>query len=116
MVCLVAALLAPALPLARAGAQDTTFRGITLGGNYDPLHDKYGVVVLPITGAFGDSIRAIVQRDLDYSDRFNVIPMDTADPAALRSANGSGLNYPIFARLAAAAVVQITPVAAGLHV
>jgi TolB protein len=112
-VCIVVAVLAP---VSRALAQDTTFRGITLGGNYDPLHDKFGVVVLPVTGAFGDSVRTIVQRDLDYSDRFTVITVDSADPAAFRAANGGGLNYPIFARLAAAAVVQITPVATGLHV
>ena len=111
--CIVAMLFAPTM---HAVAQDTTFRGITLGGNYDPLHDKFGVVVLPITGAFGDSVRTIIQRDLDFSDRFNVIPFDASDASALRGANGAGLNYPVFARLSAAAVVQITPVATGLHV
>ncbi len=113
VVCTAVVLLAP---LARASAQDTTFRGITLGGSYDPLHDKVGIVVLPVTGAFGDSVRAIVQRDLDFSDRFTLITMDESDPSALRSANGTGINYPIFARLKASAVVQITPVATGLHI
>jgi len=100
-------------------AQDTTFvRGITLVGNYDPLHDKVGIVVLPIAGAFGDSVRTIIQRDLDFSDRFAVIPVDSADPSALRVQGGvgSGVNYPLFTRLAAAAVVQITPIGTGLHV
>jgi TolB protein len=99
-----------------ASAQDTTYRGITLVGNYDPTRDKYGIVVLPVTGAFGDSIRTIVQRDLDYGDRFTVIPIDSADPSALRGATGAGLNYPLFAKLNAVAAVQIMPVAAGLHV
>src|SRR4051812_44128496 len=82
-------------------AQDTTYRGITLVGNYDPLRDKYGIVLLPVAGAFGDSVRTIVQRDLDFSDRFTVVPVDTSDPAVLRGAGGSGLNYPLFARLSA---------------
>jgi TolB protein len=102
---------------AAANAQDTTFRGITLLGNYNALRDKIGVLVLPITGAFGDSVRAIVQRDLDYSDRFTVVPMEGNDPSAWRApGNAAGLNYPLFASLAAAAVVEITPVGTGLHV
>ncbi|HEY4216941.1 MAG TPA: hypothetical protein VGM67_07380 [Gemmatimonadaceae bacterium] len=100
-----------------AHAQDTTYRGIFLGGTYDPLRDKVGIAVLPVAGAFGDSVRAIVQRDLDFSDRFTVIPIDSADPAALRpGGTGTGLNYPIFARLKVTAVVQITAVPTGLHV
>jgi TolB protein len=113
VVCIATALLAPA---ASALAQDTTFRGITLGGNYDPLHDKIGIVVLAVPGAFGDSVRAIVQRDLDFSDRFTIVTMDDSDPTALRGANGTGLNYQIFSRLRASAVVQITTVGSGLHV
>lgn len=116
-LALVAVALFATVPVG-AGAQDTTFRGITLVGNYDPLHDKVGIAVLPIAGAFGDSVRTIIQRDLDFSDRFTVIPIDSAaDPAALRGQTaGKGINYPLFSRLAASAVVQITPVGAGLHV
>src|SRR5882672_4577760 len=96
-VLMLAALLTPAA----ARAQDTTFRGISLGGTYDP-HGKVGITVLPITGAFGDSVRAIVSRDLDFSDRFTVIAVDSVDPDAFRSAGtGSGLNYSVFTRLAA---------------
>ncbi len=99
-----------------ARAQDTTARGITLVGNYDPLRGKAGIVVLPIAGAFGDSIRTIVSRDLDYSDRFTVIAVDASDPAALRSGGASGgLNYPMFARLGATVVAQLTLVASGVH-
>ena len=100
-----------------ARAQDTTYRGITLVGNYDPTRDKISVVVLPVTGAYGDSVRAIVQRDLDYSDRFNVIAVDSADPSALRGVGPAArLNYQLFARLGASGIVQITPAGAGLHV
>ncbi len=109
-----------------ARAQDTTFRGVTINGNYDPLRDKLGIVVLPIAGAFGDSVRTILQRDLDFSDRFTIIPVDSSNAAAFRAAPGApltpatgsptALNYPLFARLMATAVVQITSIPAGLHV
>jgi len=108
------ALVAIAAPVR---AQDTTYKGITLNAQYNPLRDKVGIAVLPVTGAFGDSIRAIISRDLDYSDRFTVIPVDSTDPSALRAPGaGAGLNYPVFVHMAAAAIVQITPVATGLHV
>jgi TolB protein len=112
-----AAFLATATHAPPARAQDTTYKGITLNGVYDPRRDKVSIVVLPIAGAFGDSVRRIIQRDLDYSDRFSVIAVDSADPNALRAAGaGTGLNYQLFAHLTAAAVVQITPVPTGLHV
>ncbi|MEO7083372.1 MAG: hypothetical protein ABI442_21080 [Gemmatimonadaceae bacterium] len=110
------ALLAAFAPLC-LHAQDTTFRGITISGTYDPLHDKVNVVVLPVVGAFGDSIRAIIQRDLDFSDQVTLIPVDSTDPNSLRGAGaGGGLNYALFQRISAAAVVEITPVATGLHI
>lgn len=100
-----------------ARAQDTTYRGITLVGNYDPTRDKISIVVLPVSGAYGDSVRTIVQRDLDYSDRFNVIAVDSADPSALRGEGPAArLNYSLFARLGASGIVQITPAGNGLHV
>ena len=97
---------------------DTTFKGgISLVVNFDPLRSKIPVVVLPVSGAFGDSVRAIVQRDLDYSDRFVVIPIDSADPATLRAQGaGAGLNYDVFRHLNAAAVVQMTMAGTGVHV
>jgi TolB protein len=97
-------------------AQDTTFRGVMISGAYDPLRDKIGITVLPVTGAYGDSIRTIISRDLDFSDRFTVIAVDSADPNALRPTPGGALNYALFARLNATAVVQITTGGAGLHV
>jgi TolB protein len=99
----------------RAVAQDTTYRGITLVGTYDPTA-KYGVVILPVAGAFGDSIRTIVQRDLDFSDRFTILELGTGDPSVLRGANGSGLNYSLFSKMNAAAAVEIISVGTGLHV
>jgi TolB protein len=110
-------LLAVIAPLILRAQDTTTYRGITISGAYDPLHDKVGVVVLPISGAFGDSVRAIIQRDLDYSDQFTLIPVDSTDPTAFRAAGpGAGLNYPLFQRVSAAVVVEVTIVATGLHV
>jgi TolB protein len=102
--------------LTSAAAQDTTFRGVMISGSYDPLRDKIGITVLPVSGAYGDSIRTIISRDLDFSDRFTVIAVDSADPNALRPAAGGTLNYALFARLNATAVVQITTGGTGLHV
>jgi TolB protein len=73
--------------------------------------------VLPISGAMGDSVRAIIERDLLYSDRFVVTPLDTADASTFRTnTSGAGINYPLFSRLNVVAVVQITTVPTGLHV
>ena len=115
----LAALVSLSVPVAPriARAQDTTFRGITIAGTYDPRRDKAGIVVLPVTGAFGDSIRTIIQRDLDWSDRFNVIPVEQADSAGLRQPGpGKALNYSLFGKLGAVAVAQVTTVPTGLHV
>lgn len=106
---LVALLLAAPLPLV---AQDTTSRGVRIGLSYDP-GSKPGVVVLPVTGVTGDSIAAILARDLDYGDRVNVIALD---PAARGTASRSGgPNWPLLAQLGAAAAVQVTPTPTGLH-
>jgi len=116
-VALVAGLAIDAGTGRAALAQDTTFRGITLVGNYDPTHDKISVAVLPISGAFGDSLRAIVQRDLDFSDRFTILPIEGGDADAARTGGAaSGLNYSIFQRLNAAAVIQMTSMPTGIHV
>jgi TolB protein len=104
---LVALLLAT--PLA---AQDTTSRGVRIGLTYDP-GTKPGVVVLPVIGALGDSIRTIVQRDFDNGDRVNAIALDAN--AANDVARAAGPSWPLLARLGAAAAVQVTPTASGFH-
>ena len=97
-------------------AQDTTHRGVTIGLTYDPA-SRPGIAILPITGSAGDSIRAIIQRDFDYSDRFTIVPLDASDPSTFRGKTpGADLNYPLFARLGAAAIIQATVGDASLHV
>jgi TolB protein len=104
--------LAVAAPMSLL-AQDTTSRGVRIGLSYDP-GSKPGVVVLPVSGAGADSIAAILGRDLDFGDRVNVI---TLDPASAQAAiRGSGPNWALLAKLGAAAAVQATPTATGLHV
>jgi len=60
-----------AVPLA---AQDTTQveQGVRIGVEYSGV--RPGLVVLP--GAGLDSARALVRRDLDYTDRFEMIGGD----------------------------------------
>lgn len=115
-LALACALFCLAAPLA---AQDTT-QGVHLTLRYDP-GVLPGVVVLPVPGANGDSIRAIIQRDLDYGDRVNVIVIPDSMAAAVRGgrdATGTArpIAYGVFKTLGALAVVQATNTGRGLHV
>jgi TolB protein len=114
------ALAAALVPLAaRLDGQDTTARGVRIGLRYDP-GTKPGIAVLPISGTHGDSIRAILERDFDYSDRLSVINLSSSEGYLLTGSSAAGaapsLNYALFARLGAAAVVQATPTRDGIHV
>ena len=105
--------LAALLVAAPLVAQDTTSRGVRIGLTYDP-GTKPGIIVLPVSGARGDSIRAIVQRDLDLGDRVNAIVQDGS--VAQDAARAAGPNWPLLARLGAAAAVALTPTPSGFHV
>ncbi|PYO44148.1 MAG: hypothetical protein DMD33_04685 [Gemmatimonadetes bacterium] len=86
-----------------------------------------GMVVLPGRGAVLDSVRAILARDLDYSDRFELITLPGGDslratavapaprsPAAAPARGGgaaaAGLNYPLYQALGADFAVTLTAV------
>lgn len=107
------ALIATVLPLA-AGAQDrpNAPRGVRIGLSYG-AGVKPGVIVLPVEPLPGDSVRAIVQRDLDFGDRVTVIALDSAALRGLTPAAGRRFNYQLFSRLGAAAIVRIVPIAGG---
>lgn len=98
-------------------AQDST-RGVRIGLRYDPS-TKPGIVVLPVSGSGGDSIRAILERDFDYSDRLAVVTLAAADGYLVTGASPGStvaqINYPLFAKLGAAAILQATPTKDGLH-
>lgn len=103
---------------ANAVAQDST-KGVRVGLRYDPS-TKPGIAVLPISGPHGDSIRTMLERDFDFSDRLAVITLTSSDGELLAGGapgTTASLNYPVFAKLGAAAVLQITPTREGrLHV
>ena len=100
-----------------AGAQDTTtVPGVRLGLNY-AAGTKPGVIVLPVNDDYGDdSLRVIVQRDLDYSDRMNVIMLDAETISGLVPPPGQKINFPLIAKFGAALLVRMTPTTQGLHV
>jgi TolB protein len=81
---LLALPLVGAQPAGRLVAQDTAAidRGVRIGIVYRP-GVRPGLVVLPARSAELDSLRAIVARDLDYSDRFEVITLPGGDSIRL---------------------------------
>jgi TolB protein len=91
-------------------AQDTT-KGVRIGLTYS-AGTKPGVIVLSAKGLGADSVRAIVQRDLDFGDRVEVIALEGGASADVPSAAPS---WPVLARMGAAAAVQVTPTPTGLH-
>src|SRR5437867_8867437 len=103
-------------------AQDTT-RGVRIGLSYDP-GTRPGVLVLRPSGPPGpvpDSIRAIIQRDLDFGDRVTIVTAPDSMLAGITSTTDSlgglkGLDYGVFKALGVLAVVQPTLTPRGLHV
>jgi TolB protein len=85
-------------------AQDTTTKGVRIGLRYD-VGVKPGILVLPINGANGDSIRTMLMRDFDYGDRLTVITLDSANAAALVPASPGAYNYSVIAQMGAQVLV-----------
>ena len=112
LILIGVALVALAPP---ASAQDTTQKGVRIGLQYK-AGTRPGVVVLPVSGSLGDSIRAIIQRDLDYGDRVDVLGREGTQIAqvARQQANGS-INYELWKSLGAVALVQVTPMGTGVR-
>jgi len=96
-----------ALALARAAtAQDTTRTvdgGVRVGIGYNP--GVPALVVVPGSGV--DSVRAIVQRDLDYSDRFKMVTVADPGHGAGSPAPGGPLNYGLYKALGAEFAVEL---------
>ncbi|HEV8510077.1 MAG TPA: hypothetical protein VGQ48_06440 [Gemmatimonadales bacterium] len=114
-----------------AVAQDTSAidRGVRIGIIYRP-GVRPGLVMLPRKGGGLDSVRTIVARDLDYSDRFEVITLPGGDSIRLATSPTSGrsttprrsssgtttgaqaasgsLNYPLYQALGADFALDIT--------
>lgn len=95
-----------------AHAQDSSLTvriGIEYGAGTRP-----GILLLPVNGPLGDSVASILQRDLDYGDRVNVIRVDPS--VDMSDAARGQFNYPLYARLGAHLMVQATVTEAFLHV
>jgi TolB protein len=94
------------VPVTAHAQNPTPPEGVRLGLNY-ALGTKPGVLVLPMTdSAGGDSIRAILQRDIDYDDRATVIALPDSAAQAMIPATGDDFNYPLFAKLGVAAILR----------
>src|SRR5207245_761451 len=128
----VSAVVLTAGPPVRLTAQDTSAidRGVRIGIIYRP-GVRPGMVVLPVHAPALDSVRTIVSRDLDYSDRFELITLPGGDsirvtaaapgarvPAPGGAGRGTGgggaaaattLNYPLYQALGADFAVAVTP-------
>jgi TolB protein len=104
------------LPLGAVAAQDSLRPpdGVRVGIDYRP-GVRPTVVVLPGRGL--DSVRAIVTRDLDFSDRFDVIALGPQDSStAAMNAGGRTVNYALFRTLGAEYAVELAPDGAGTAV
>jgi TolB protein len=116
LTCL-ALLASLAAGVTSAAAQDTSQvkDGIRVGLDYNPGVQP-GLVVLP--GAGLDSVRAIVGRDLDYTDRFRVIILrDVATTSEGRGGSeAGGVNYGIYRTLGAEFGVELTETAGAVTV
>ena len=81
-----------------------------IGISYDPV-SRIGVFITSVAGADGDSVRAMIGRDLDFGDRVTVIAAEAGPPPT------GTLNYDLYARLTARAIVQVSVTPQGsLHV
>ena len=120
------------VPTCRLASQDTSAidRGVRIGIIYRP-GVRPGLVMLPRTGMGLDTVRAMIARDLDYSDRFEVITLPGGDSIRLATsstpptrgtgttrsgsrtpatggAQAGGLNYPLYQALGADFALDIT--------
>ena len=98
-------------------AQDTTRvdEGVRVGVDYRP-GVRPGLVVLPGRGL--DSVRAMIRRDLDYTDRFEMITVadapDIVSTGRGASESGGGVNYGIYKALGAEFAVELNQAGGGV--
>ncbi len=110
-IALVSPVLATTLSAGVAVAQDSTKaprEGVTVTLKYD-RGVQPGLVMLPGPGL--DSVRTIVRRDLDFSDRFQMIdlgPSPSTDGAA------APVNYGIYKTLGAVFAVELAEAPGGV--
>ena len=110
------AISAAAVATRACGQEPTpTQPGVRLGINY-PRGTTPKVVVMPVDSTPGDSVRTILQRDFDYSDRITPLLLDDMTLLGMTPAPGQDYNYSLFANLGVAAIVQAKRSASGYQV
>ncbi len=103
-----------AVPLA---AQDTSQvqEGVRVGVDYRP-GTRPSLIVIPGPGL--DTLRAVVRRDLDFSDRFEMLAVGDSAPASVGSQPGggtaSGINYGLYKLYGAEFAVELTEASGGV--
>jgi len=91
----------------RAHTGQAQERGVSLGLSVTGGQRQPTLIVLPVSGAQGDSVATMVARDLRFSDRFTMVETSAA-PAV-----SGPPNYPLFTRLGVDGIVQITLLPSG---
>src|SRR3954469_19783251 len=81
-----------------------------------PLEVPPAVVLLPVDTTPGDSIRTIIQRDLDYGDRIQPLILDSATLADIWQQGERTINFAPLAQTRANFLLRIRPISTGLHV
>jgi TolB protein len=81
-----------------------------------PLEVPPAVVLLPVDTTPGDSIRTIIQRDLDYGDRIQPLILDSATLADIWQPGNKTINFAPLAQTRANFLLRIRPISTGLHV
>jgi tol-pal system beta propeller repeat protein TolB len=81
-----------------------------------PLEVPPAVVLLPVDTTPGDSIRTIIQRDLDYGDRIQPLILDSATLADIWQPGDRTINFAPLAQTRASFLFRIRPISTGLHV
>lgn len=89
--------------------------GVRIGIDYR-LGTRPGALVLPIDAPGGDSIRTIIQRDLDYDDRVTLVNLSSQDARAFIPMAGKPPNYDVLAKLGVAALIHPRTTLAGITV
>ena len=100
---------------ATATAQDPSNPGVRLGITYSGGGPPK-IIVMPFDSTPGDSVKTIIQRDRDYSDRVTPLVLDQMTLMGLTPASGQSYNYSLFANLGVAAIIQGQPIAGGYKV
>lgn len=95
-------------PPRRLAAQDSIPEAVRVGITYTP-GVRPGVVLLPGNGL--DSVRAIVARDLDFSDRFELVPTGAGQPVPRGPRT---INHQLWRSLGADYAIELVPDPAGV--